>query len=187
MAAELGTTAYVLLGMLAQSPMSGYDIKRFADVSTRHFWAISYGQIYPELKNLVEAGLIVAQASPSGSRQRTVYSLTSLGREALIDWLSSSEASSVEVRDEMLLRLFFADAIEPEERLELLREMVRRHREALRNLQEHEPLAAAGGPSLKLETLRFGIAFHRFCADYFAGLMEPAQSIPVRNQEVSRC
>ncbi|HEY1421381.1 MAG TPA: PadR family transcriptional regulator, partial [Candidatus Dormibacteraeota bacterium] len=58
---ELTPTSYVLLGMLANGPQSGYDIKQLADISTRHFWAISYGQIYPELKRLVKAGLVKAE------------------------------------------------------------------------------------------------------------------------------
>ena len=60
---ELGPTAYVILGMLALGPRSGYDIKQFADFSTRHFWATSYGQIYPELKRLTEAGLVGRNAA----------------------------------------------------------------------------------------------------------------------------
>jgi PadR family transcriptional regulator, regulatory protein AphA len=187
MPSELSTSAYVLMGMLSQSPMSGYDIKQFADVSTRHFWAISYGQIYPELRNLVELGLIDAQSAPSGSRQRTLYSLTPLGREELVDWLSITQLRAVEVRDEMLLRLFFADILDLEKRVELLRAMVRRHLDTLRNLEVHEPVAAAGGPSLQLETLRFGIAFHRFCADHFNDLIKAAEAIPVPAKENARC
>ena len=39
---ELSNTAYVILGALHERPRSGYDIKAFADHSTRHFWAVSY-------------------------------------------------------------------------------------------------------------------------------------------------
>ena len=183
MATELSTSAYVLMGMLSQSPMSGYDIKQFADVSTRHFWAISYGQIYPELRNLLDLGLIEARPAASGARQRTVYSLTPLGHEELIDWLSITQVRPVEVRDEMLLRLFFADILEAEKRVELLRAMVRRHLDTLQNLKDHEPFAAAGGPGLKLETLRFGIDFHRFCADHFNRLIEAIEGGAAAKEE----
>ena len=57
---ELGHTSYVILGMLRKGAKSGYEIKAKADISTRFFWAISYGQIYPELKRLERAGLEVA-------------------------------------------------------------------------------------------------------------------------------
>ena len=44
--------------MLGLRPMCGYEIKGLVDNSTRFFWAASYGQIYPELRRLAEAGLI---------------------------------------------------------------------------------------------------------------------------------
>jgi DNA-binding PadR family transcriptional regulator len=80
---ELTHTSYVILGLLYERPGSGYDIKQTADHSTRHFWAISFGQIYPELKRLTEEGLVEVEESPTGSRQRNVYRITDAGREAL--------------------------------------------------------------------------------------------------------
>ena len=62
---EFSPTAYVILGMLAWGPLSGYDIKAVVDRSVRFFWAASYGQIYPELKRLSEAGLIEGEAEPA--------------------------------------------------------------------------------------------------------------------------
>ena len=53
---ELSKTAYVILGMLRLGKRTGYEIKSRVDVSTRFFWAASYGQIYPELKRLEDAG-----------------------------------------------------------------------------------------------------------------------------------
>ena len=59
--------------MIALGRQTGYDIKQFVDKSTRHFWAASYGQIYPELRRLEEQGLIEGQSEPTGGRARTVY------------------------------------------------------------------------------------------------------------------
>ena len=36
--------------MIRNGRRTGYEIKQLVDVSTRFFWAASYGQIYPELK-----------------------------------------------------------------------------------------------------------------------------------------
>ena len=68
---ELSPTAYVILGMLGWRPMSGYEIKSIVDKSTRFFWAASYGQIYPELRRLSEAGLIKGEASPRAAESET--------------------------------------------------------------------------------------------------------------------
>src|SRR2546427_3467603 len=113
---ELSNTSYVILGLLFQKPGSGYDVKQIADHSTRHFWAISFGQIYPELKRLTEAGLVEVEESPTGSRQRNLYRITDAGREALAFWVADATRSPREGRDEMLLKLFFSDAVGREDR-----------------------------------------------------------------------
>ncbi len=104
---DLSPTGRVILGVLAVEPRSGYDIKALTDKSTRFFWAASYGQIYPELKRLAEAGLIEGSDEPSGGRKRTVYRITRDGRKALAEWLNAPEQVH-ELRDEGLLKLFFA-------------------------------------------------------------------------------
>jgi DNA-binding PadR family transcriptional regulator len=168
MAAGLSNNSYALLGLLATHPMSGYDIKAFADFTVRHFWAISYGQIYPELKQLEELGLVSSEEAAVGGRQRTVYHPTPQGLEALEAWLAEPATASMEVRDEILLRIFFSDLGAPKDRERLLRAMVKRHREVADRLAEHRPLAASHGQTSRLEVLDFGVAFHRFCADWFS-------------------
>lgn len=67
------------------------------DVSTRFFWAASYGQIYPELARLEERGLVRGDDRSNGRRRRT-YELTCAGERALHDWLTSREPLHVELR-----------------------------------------------------------------------------------------
>src|SRR2546423_15556211 len=86
---ELTPTGRVILGMIAFGRESGYEIKQLVDRSTRHFWAASYGQIYPELRRLEQQGLVTSRSEPSGARARTVYQLTESGRDALRHWLGS--------------------------------------------------------------------------------------------------
>ena len=171
---ELSNTAYVILGALHERPRSGYDIKSFADGSTRHFWAISYGQLYPELKRLLDAGLIEASAQPTGSRQRTLYRLTPLGAEALADWVSDTSIRSYELRDEMLVRLVFSDAVEPGTRSELARSMAGRHRalaDGLRHKERHVR-SMPGEGRMHLEVIRFGIELHDFMAGWYDRLVD---------------
>ena len=119
---QLSPTAYVILGFVRNEPRSGYEIKALVDNSTRFFWAASYGQIYPELKRLSEAGLITGSDSPTGGRKRTVYEITADGEEELRSWLRQAP-ETFEMRDEGLLKLFFADALPREEAMEILRAM----------------------------------------------------------------
>ena len=130
---ELSPTAYVILGMLAWGPSSGYDIKAAVDHSVRFFWAASYGQIYPELRRLSEAGLVEGEAEPESGRRRTVYRLTAAGESALADWLAE-EPTTFETRDEGLLRLFFADSA-PEAAATSLDAKRRYHEDKLKQLR----------------------------------------------------
>jgi DNA-binding PadR family transcriptional regulator len=107
---EPSAATWAILGLIALEPSSGYDVKRIIDRSIRHFWAASYGQIYPELRRLEEAGWIAGDDARRGGRARRVYSITPIGRAALQGWLAGRE-TRVELRDESLLRLFFADTL----------------------------------------------------------------------------
>jgi DNA-binding PadR family transcriptional regulator len=173
---DLGPTAYVILGVLGLGPHSGYDIKQLADMSTRHFWATSYGQIYPELKRLTASGLIKPKDASRGTRQRTLYSLTAKGRQTLHAWVSNPASESLEIRDEMLLKLFFADEMTQTEMVRHLEAMVRRHKEHAAALREHEPMAKAQPHRMKYEVMRFGIGFHEWCADWFGNLAKEIEA-----------
>src|SRR3954454_5884845 len=124
---ELSPTARVLLAMIRSGRRTGYEIKQLVDVSTRFFWAASYGQIYPELRRLENAGLITGEDDPAGGRRRRAYSLTKDGEAALDAWLKSGDEPTYEMRDEGLLKLFFSADMTREERLALVRGVRARH------------------------------------------------------------
>ena len=150
--ALLTPTGRVILGMIALGKRTGYDIKQMVDKSTRHFWAASYGQIYPELRRLEAYGLIAGRDEPSGGRARTVYSLTAVGRSALRGWLASDAELVDELRDEGMLKLFFSD-VAPELRLANIRAMRaqnERTRSALCAIEAHATDMPTG-PRLTLQ------------------------------------
>jgi DNA-binding PadR family transcriptional regulator len=155
---ELGPTGYVILGMLRHEPRSGYEIKQVVDVSTRFFWAASYGQIYPELRKLARAGLVEGEARPTGGRRRTVYRLTDAGREELRRWLDRPP-ERLELRDEGLLKLFFAGAAEPGKAVEIIDAKQRLTEEKLAALRQIEPYAAdaASSDPFPYLVLRYGL------------------------------
>jgi PadR family transcriptional regulator AphA len=162
---DLSPTGYVILGLLSLEPMSGYEIKAFVDKSTRFFWAASYGQIYPQLRALADAGLIAGEAKPAGGRRRTVYSLTKEGRRALREWLAI-EPDVLEMRDEGLLKLFFADAADPSAALEILASKRRHHLEKVEALRAIEPLAAAAPERFPHLVASYGIECNQWMADW---------------------
>jgi PadR family transcriptional regulator AphA len=162
---SLSPTAYVILGMVRKEPRSGYEIKALVDNSTRFFWAASYGQIYPELKSLAEAGLIVGSDSPTGGRRRTVYEITADGEEELRAWLRQPP-QTFEIRDEGLLKLFFADALPREEALAILRAMRAQRLAAHERLREIEKLKGEMDDPFPMIVLQGGLEFTRWFADW---------------------
>ena len=162
---ERSPTAKAILGTLSFGPKSGYEIKAMVDRSTRFFWAASYGQIYPELKRLAEAGLIEGTESSQGERKRTVYRITADGERALRDWLGTPP-ETYEMRHEGMLKLFFAGALEPREQVQRLRDMGAQHRDKVAALREIEPFAAQSPHSFPFLVLRFGIEFNEWVVDW---------------------
>lgn len=162
---RLSPTAYVILGMVSKEARSGYEIKAVVDGSTRFFWAASYGQIYPELKRLAEAGLVSGVEAPTGGRRRTVYEITAAGEEALVAWLRQPP-ETFEMREEGLLKLFFANLLPPEEAVEILRGM-RAHRLTVNaQLRAMETGAEQKEDPFPLLVLRGGIEFTAWFADW---------------------
>lgn len=162
---QLSPTAYVILGFARNEPRSGYEIKALVDNSTRFFWAASYGQIYPELKRLSEAGLITGSDSPTGGRKRTVYEITADGEEELRAWLRQAP-ETFEMRDEGLLKLFFANALPREEAVEILRAMRARRLAINKQLQAIKDLKGEIEDPFPMIVLQGGLEYTQWFADW---------------------
>lgn len=100
-----GKTKYVILGLLTEGPMTGYDIKKIIDLRFSFFWNESYGQLYPVLKILTDDKLIQADKNIVG-RGKIIYSITNEGKKALVEWLESPTEKET-VRFELLLKMYF--------------------------------------------------------------------------------
>ncbi len=161
---KLSNTAYVILGLLRKGPKSGYEIKSIVDRSVRFFWTASYGQIYPELRKLAEAGLIEGKATPQGGRKRTVYRLNAEGRRELRRWLDEPP-EVFELRDEGLLKLFFAGA-SPGAARKAIEAKRAANEETLRQLSEIEPMAKAAPDRFPYMVLRYGVAWSEFIIEW---------------------
>lgn len=162
---QLSPTAYVILGFVRKEPRSGYEIKALVDESTRFFWAASYGQIYPELKRLSEAGLIVGSDSPTGGRKRTIYEITADGTDELRAWLRQAP-ETFEMRDEGLLKLFFADALPHEEAIEILRSMRARRLAVHEQLEAIEKTKGEVDDPFPMIVLQGGLEFTQWFGDW---------------------
>jgi DNA-binding PadR family transcriptional regulator len=96
-----GVLEFAVLGILHESPMHGYELRKRCNAVLGSFRAFSYGSLYPCLKALLRAGWIAeegdrAAAPLAGKRSRIVYRLTADGKERFQGLVAESGPSSWE-------------------------------------------------------------------------------------------
>jgi DNA-binding PadR family transcriptional regulator len=109
MAAGAVNFRYLVLGLLAQKPMSGYDIKR---VLKSLSWLIgdpSFGSLYPALHTLLKNDLVKVDIHPhQGKPPRKIYSIAEAGKQVLNEWINQPANSSAPLKA-FVMRLILAD------------------------------------------------------------------------------
>ena len=129
---------YVVMGMLNAEPLTGYDIKKRFEGSIVKFWDLSYGQIYPILKNLESEKLVERTVRVNGNRpQGKVYNLTEKGKQKMKEWLLS-DANETRLKYEILLKLFFGSQISDKENIRNIREFRLKNLKELKALEDFE-------------------------------------------------
>jgi PadR family transcriptional regulator AphA len=128
-----------LIGLLArEGPLTGYELTKAFDRSVNFLWHAVPGQIYPELARLAEAGLI--RQTSTGPRGAKRFEATEEGVAELRRWITDVEPARG-IRNETLLRVFFAYLVDPADAEALLRREadVYRHRLAILERFADEP------------------------------------------------
>jgi DNA-binding PadR family transcriptional regulator len=145
-----------VLGLLHETPMHGYELRKRLNALLGAFRAFGYGTLYPCLKDLLAQGLI-AEDQPegqagttgparqrSGRRSKIVYRLTADGKERLQDLLAESGPAAWDddgfgvhfaffgqTRADIRLRILEGRRSKLEERLDGVRAAMARTRERL--------------------------------------------------------
>jgi DNA-binding PadR family transcriptional regulator len=150
---------HAALGLLSRGPASGYDLLQTFHQSLSYVWPATQSQLYGELNKLAETGLVEVVAE--GARGRKEYAITEAGLAELRQWLTEVDPAPVR-RNEMLLRVFFLNVVEPSAAREFLRgqaEAAAEYHEELRKVQD--AIADQGGPLADYGrlTLEWGLRF----------------------------
>lgn len=159
--AKRSVLQFAVLGLLHDGPLHGYELRKRLNGVLGTFRAISYGSLYPCLKEMLAAGLITEDGPAdagapalSGRRARIVYKLTPEGKDRFQAWLADAGPEAYE--DELFgvhlaffsrtdrdirLRILLGRRNRLEERLATLRSNLVRRRERLDEwtltLQQH--------------------------------------------------
>lgn len=108
---ELTTLEYIVLGLIAVAPQTGYSIIGALEGGANRF-STSPGSIYPILKRLEKQVLIVGVIEAVyETRPRKVYALTATGEVLLDEWLRRplDNREILERRDIALLKFLFSE------------------------------------------------------------------------------
>jgi DNA-binding PadR family transcriptional regulator len=143
-----GVLELAILGLLHETPMHGYELRKRLNSVLGAFRAFGYGSLYPCLKDLLAKGLIAdddvgGSAKPlAGRRSKIVYRMTADGKERLENLLSQSGPASWEddgfgvhfaffglTQADIRLRILEGRRSRLEERLEAFRAAATRTRE----------------------------------------------------------
>ena len=111
---------HAILGFLAVSPKSGYDLKKRFDRTVAGFWPTDQSNIYRTLARLKECGFVKQEVIPQAGRpDRKIYHLTEDGEAELLGWLDQTVVDP-QPRVGWLVQLFFAGLKSDEEAIRLL-------------------------------------------------------------------
>ena len=154
---ELSLFSYEILGLVGRGGAGAHDLLRMARRGRMLDWA-GESQYYTEPKRLARLGYLEARREPGKTRERTVYSLTERGLEALRSY-ARTPVRFTPVKSDPLLRLLLCDLVGEE----VTRESMLTLREDIAELMERldESVATAEALPHRSKYLLLAIDFLR--------------------------
>ena len=129
---------FAILGLLHETPMHGYELRKRLASTLGAFRAFSYGSLYPALRRMQADGLIVEESAPEGTvklrRARRVYVLTDAGKQRFTELVADTGPQNY-TDDGFGVHLAFFNRTPAEARMRILegrRRQVEERREGLR-------------------------------------------------------
>jgi PadR family transcriptional regulator, regulatory protein AphA len=106
---DLTLFSYEILGLVGRGGAGPHDLKQLVRKGRFLAWA-GESQYYAEPKRLAKLGYLEAHKEPGKTRERTVYTLTEKGLEALREW-GRTPLRLTPLKSEAALRLLAADIV----------------------------------------------------------------------------
>jgi DNA-binding PadR family transcriptional regulator len=135
---------YGILGLLAERPLHGYEVKNRFESLMGGTWEVNFGQIYTTLQRL-ERDQLVEAAGQRGDRGKLAYRLTDAGGRELQEWLNRPESEPQQLREEIYLKLLLTTRLSNGSLDELLAAQRRVYVQRLKDLSEFEERARRDG------------------------------------------
>jgi DNA-binding PadR family transcriptional regulator len=106
---ELSLFSIEILGLVGRDGAGPHDLLRMAKQGRMLAWA-GESQYYTEPKRLAELGYLAARKEPGKTRERTVYTLTDKGMQALRHY-ARTPVAFMPFKSDALLRLLICDLV----------------------------------------------------------------------------
>ena len=147
-----------VLGLLHESPLHGYELRKRLNLLLGWSRLLSYGSLYPALKRLLRAGWITEVETASvgvSRRQRITYQITPAGRQFFGEEITDTGPSAWE-DDTFNMRFAFFSRTDADVRLRILEGRLSRLQERLDRAQ-HSRSGGAGDDRYLSELRRHSI------------------------------
>ena len=106
---ELTLFSYEVLGLVGREGAAPHDLRRMVEDGRMLNWA-GESQYYSEPKRLAKLGYLEARREPGKTRERTFYTLTDKGLEALREY-ARTPVHLMPLKSEALLRVMLTDLV----------------------------------------------------------------------------
>src|SRR5256884_1269631 len=135
---------YGVLGLLAEEPLHGYEVKNRFEAMLGGTWEVNIGQIYPALQRLGRDGL-VRPVGRRGDRGKQSYELSPEGHKALDQWLAEADSGLQQLHEGIYVKLLHAARIANGGLQQMLARPKRAYLQRLRDLNRLEERARRDG------------------------------------------
>jgi DNA-binding PadR family transcriptional regulator len=141
---------HALLGLLADRPLHGYELKAAYETELVPATQLNYGQVYATLDRMGREGLVAHELVSQTERpDKKVYALTAEGRRELRDWLRTPSRLDLDLRNETYLKLTVARRLKDSNHLEILAVEMRSCFERLHEVTQARARADKEGASVQ--------------------------------------
>jgi len=163
---------FAVLGLLAERPMSGFDLIREFDVAQSVVWPAPQNEIYRSLAKLLGEALIAEKET--GARGRRIYTISKAGRTALAKWIAAP--TDYTLRYDPILKAGFLAALPARVRLARVEADLAFYTEQLILLKKSgKERAKTGRPDPRADVRDMAIGMYTAMAEWCRDIVKAAE------------
>jgi len=113
---NLNNVSYVTLALIGDGGASPQDLVEMNRSGGQIYYSVAASRLYAEPKRLEQLGYVRSERRPGKTRERSFYTLTKAGRQALRDWLVEPPALP-RIQNEAVVKLMAGDILDNDDTL----------------------------------------------------------------------